>query len=500
MTAFCDTALADRAVEAAHAAREVWADTPPPDRAAILEKAADILHARRCEIAAWMIYEVGKTWREAQGDYMETVDYLRFYAREMRRLHASPRRRDYPGEVNRYIYTPRGVVLVLPPFCFPTALLTGMTAAALVTGNTVIVKPASEGSVCAAKMIEILIEAGLPPGVLNFVPGHGSEVGEYLVQHPGVDMIAFTGSREVGCRIVELCRKLHPDRIALKHVIAEMGGKNALIIDDDADLDEAVQATIVSAFGYAGQKCTAASRAIVLDSVHDAYLEKLIEATAAIKPAPAHLPGTTVGPLVNKVALDRAMRFIEIGRREAKCVLGGRPNDDPDRGYFLAPTIFADVPSDARSAREECMAPILCVLRAESFARAVEIANATPYALAGGVYSRSPANIELAKHRLQVGMLYVNRRITVSRVDRQPFGGFNMSGLGTKTGGPDYLPLFTIPRTISENTIRHGFASGGDDGPSTTTPTCDHPQAIHHSSKEPRISSKEPPISKLHIS
>jgi RHH-type proline utilization regulon transcriptional repressor/proline dehydrogenase/delta 1-pyrroline-5-carboxylate dehydrogenase len=457
-TAICDYATADRAVRAAQAAQALWAQTSADERAAVLDRAADILQDRRFEIAAWMIHEVGKTWREAQGDYMETVDYLRFYAREMRRLDARPRRRDYPGEMNRYVYSPRGVVLVLSPFCFPTALLTGMTAAALVTGNTVIVKPASEGSVCAAQIVNVLIEAGLPAGVLNFVPGRGDVIGAYLTAHPGVDMIAFTGSREVGCAVVEAGRRLHPDRAGFKHVLAEMGGKNAIIIDDDADLDEAVQATIISAFGYAGQKCTAASRAVVLDSVHDAYLDKLIEAAAAIKPAAACLPSTTVGPLISKAALDRAMRFVQIGRREGRCLLGGQPNENPSGGFFLSPTIFADVAADAHVAREESMAPILTVLRAESFARAIEIANATPYALAGGVYSRCPGNIEMAKHRLNVGMLYVNRRITLSRVDRQPFGGFNMSGLGTKTGGPDYLQQFTIPRTISENTTRHGFS------------------------------------------
>ena len=484
-TAICDQALADQAVRAAQGAGEGWANTPPPDRAAVLDRAADILQGRRFEIAAWMIHEVGKTWREAQGDYMETVDYLRFYAREMRRLDARPRRRDYPGEMNRYVYSPRGVVLVLSPFCFPTALLSGMTAAALVTGNTVIVKPASEGSVCAAQIVNILIEAGLPAGVLNFVPGRGEAIGAYLTGHTGVDMIAFTGSREVGCRVVEEGRRLHPDRVAFKHVLAEMGGKNAIIIDDDADLDEAVQATIVSAFGYAGQKCTAAARAVVLDSAHDAFLDKLIEATAAIKPAAACLPSTTVGPLISKAALDRAMRFVQIGRREGRCLQGGRPSEDPSGGYFLMPTIFADVPADAHIATEECMAPILTVLRAESFARAIEIANATPYALAGGVYSRSPGNIDMAKRRLDVGMLYINRRITLSRVDRQPFGGFNMSGLGNKTGGPDYLQQFTIPRTISENTTRQGFTPAtSQDRPNAAPNVADHPKAIPHTSKQ----------------
>lgn len=484
-TAVCDPAVADRAVLAARAALVQWTDTPAPKRADVLDKAADILRKRRFEIAAWMIYEVGKTWREAQGDYMETVDYLRFYAREMRRLDARPRRRDYPGEMNRYVYSPRGVVLVLSQFCFPTALLTGMTAAALVTGNTVIVKPARTASVCAAQVCQILVEAGLPAGVLNFVPGIGAEVGDHLVRHPGVDMIAFTGSRPVGCRIVEQARRLDPGGDAFKHVIAEMGGNNAIIIDDDADMEEAVQATIASAFGYSGQKCTACSRVIVLDGIHDAFLEKLVEAAGAMVPAPADLPGTTVGPLIDEAAVERARRFVEIGKEEARCVLEGEPVETSDGGFFFSPVIFADVPPDAEIAQEENMAPILSVIRAASFEQAVEMANATPYALVGGVYSRSPSHIDLAKRRLQAGVLYINRKITVSRVDRQPFGGFKMSGLGTKAGGPDYLQQYMVARTISENTVRHGFSPSNSPERRNAAPdVADHPKAIPHTSKQ----------------
>jgi len=477
-SAVCDAAVADRAVAAARGAAEAWAATPANDRAAILDRAADILHSRRFEAAAWMVYEVGKTWPEAQGDLMETVDYLRFYTHEARRLYGRVRRRDYPAETNRYTYRPRGVVVTIGPFCFPMALLTGMTAAALVTGNTVIAKPAPAASVCAAKIVDILIEAGLPPGVLNFVPGHGDAVGEVLVKHPGVDMVAFTGSCDVGCRIIENARHIkeppalaggHPlaGRTSFKHVIADMGGNNAIIIDDDADLDEAVQNTIASAFGYSGQKCTACSRAIVLADIYDDYLSKLVEASAGIKPAAADLPGTTVGPLIDAKAVDRAWRYVENGKKEAKCVLGGdQPKVNADQaasgGYYFTPVIFADVPPDAAIAQEEIMAPILTVIRAGDFADAIDIANGTRYALTGGVYSRSPTHIEMTKRRLQVGNLYINRRITASRVDRQPFGGFKMSGLGTKTGGPDYLQQYTIPQTVSENTMRHGFAPAAD--------------------------------------
>ncbi|MFQ5410819.1 MAG: proline dehydrogenase family protein, partial [Phycisphaerae bacterium] len=313
-TAMGEETTADAAVAAARSALASWSATPPDARADILDTAADHLRDRRFEIAAWMVYEVGKTWREAQGDYMETADYLRFYAREMRRLSRRSRHRDWPGEMNEYAYAPRGVVLAIGPFCFPTALLTGTVAAALVTGNTVIAKPASAASVCGAKMCEILNEAGLPPGVLNFVPGRGMEVGDHLARHPGVDMIAFTGSREVGCRIVEQTRRPTPGRHAFKHVVAEMGGKNAIIVDDDADLDEAVMATLVSAFGYSGQKCTACSRCIVLTDIYDAFVERLSEATRAIQPAAADLPGTSIGPLIDAEAVDRARKFIELGR------------------------------------------------------------------------------------------------------------------------------------------------------------------------------------------
>jgi len=473
-TPICDTSLADRAVSAALRAFPDWSATTVEDRAAILDRAADILCGRRFEIAAWMILEVGKTWREAQSDFMETADYLRFYAREMRRLAARPRRRDFPGETNEYTYTPRSVVFVTGPFCFPTALFAGMVAAALVTGNTVIAKPASSASVCGAKMCDILIEAGLPPGALSFVPGEGNVVGRHLVEHAGVDMIAFTGSRDVGCGIIEDARRLHPDRDSFKHVIAEMGGNNAIIVDDDADLDEAVQATMASAFGYSGQKCTACSRVIVVGDAYDDYLEKLAGAAAAVRPASAELPGTTVGPLIGEAAVERARQFVEIGKREARCLLAASADEGSGPGHFFAPVVFADVAPDAHIAREECVAPVLAVLHAESFERAIEIANATRYGLTGGVHSRSPRNIDLAKRRLEVGVLYINRKITLSRVDRQPFGGFKMSGLGDKIGGPDYLQQFMLPRTISENTMRHGFSAdrnrqparcGADDGP-----------------------------------
>lgn len=470
-TTVSDRAIADKAVSAARKAFAGWSATCPHDRAAVLDRAADLLDAKRFEICAWMIHEVGKTWREAHGDFMETADYLRFYAREMRRLADRPRKRDYPGETNEYSYMPRGVAVVIGPFCFPTSLLTGMVAAALVTGNTVVVKPASDGSVCAAKICGILNEAGLPAGVLNFVPGAGDVIGEYLAGHSGVDLVALTGSTETGRAIVNRAREARTDRRGFKHVVAELGGKNAIIVDDDADLDEAVQATMASAFGYSGQKCTACSRVVVLKDAYDAFVEKLVSAASAVKPGAADSPATSVGPLINAEAVAAARAFVERGLAEAKCVLPPKWPKDLKDGFFMSPAIFADVPRGAHIAQTECMAPVLCVLKAESVEDAVEIANGTAYALCAGVYSRSPLTIEYAKHHLQAGMLYVNRKITLSRVDRQPFGGYRNSGLGARTGGPDYLQQYMIARTVSENTMRHGFSPAND--------TSRQPEATH---------------------
>lgn len=456
--ALCDTHLVDRAVEAAAAACKEWSAIPLEQRADVLERAADLLHDEMFEQAAWLVYEVGKTRQEAVADIMEAIDYLRFYAFEARRLGAKSRRRDYPGETNEYLYGPRGVVAVISPFCFPMALLTGMAAAAVAMGNGVIVKPASTASVCGAKIVDLMNRAGLPSGVLNFVPGRGSDVGEALAKHAGVDMVAFTGSSRVGRKIIDFGRQLPHGARGYKHVLAEMGAKNAIIIDDDADVDQAVQATIASAFHYSGQKCTACSRVVVLEGIYNDYIAKLVEAARGIKPAAAELPGTTVGPLIDAAALKHAKEAVDAGKREAKCLLGGDVAEPGKGGYFMTPVIFGDVKPSSKLAQEEILAPVLAVIRAKDFDAAIEIANGTPYALAGGVFSRSPVNIEKAKHRLEVGCLYVNRKITVSRVDRQPFGGVRMSGLGTKTGGPDYLQQYAIPRTISENTMRHGFS------------------------------------------
>lgn len=477
-----DPALADKAVAAAGRTFEQWAAIPAVDRAAIVSRAADLLHARRFEAAAWVVLEVGKNWREAIGDVVEAIDYLRYYAYEMNRLTRRVRLRNLAGEANTYAYRPRGVAAVISPVSFPFALMTGMTAAALVSGNTVVVKPATQASVCANWLVRLLHEAGVPAGAVNFLPGRGEAVGDYLVRHPDVDLIAFTGSSAVGTRIVETAAQHRARHAFFKRVIADMGGKNSVIVDDDADIDEAVQATIASAFGFSGQKCTSCSRVIATAGVHDEFLAKLVEAAEGIQPAAADLPGTSFGPMIDAASLERARNWVEIGKKEARCVLEGRPAarsgaNRPEGGYYFWPVIFADASPNARISQEEMLAPILTILKARGFEHAVEIANGTPYALTAGVFSRSPAHIELARRALHVGTLYLNRKTTVSRVDRQPFGGFGKSGLGIKTGGPDYLLQFMLPQTICENTMRHGFAPPGQERAS--------PRATSHAEAQP---------------
>jgi RHH-type proline utilization regulon transcriptional repressor/proline dehydrogenase/delta 1-pyrroline-5-carboxylate dehydrogenase len=455
--ASASTAEAERAIQAAAAAFPAWSETPASERVAILQRAAGLMRERRDELAAIQVFEVGKNWREADADVTESIDYLEYYASEMLRL-AEPRRlMPLPGEVNEYFYQARGVGAVIPPWNFALAIPTGMTSAALVTGNTVVLKPASQSPVIAAHLVAILNEAGLPPGVLNFLPGPGGEIGDYLVRHAKVHFIAFTGSRAIGCRINRFAAEVQEGQTHLKRVLAEMGGKNAIIVDSDADLDEAVQGVVASAFGYQGQKCSACSRVIVLEPVYAPFLDRLVEAARSLRVGPSDDPTNFMGPVIDERARDKIREYIEIGRGEARLVLetdvshlGG--------GYFVGPTIFADVPPTARIAQEEIFGPVLAVMRARTLDEALEIALGTDYALTGGFYSRSPANIETVRRRFKVGNLYINRKSTGAIVGRQPFGGFKMSGIGSKAGGPDYLLQFLEPRTVTENTMRHGFA------------------------------------------
>jgi RHH-type proline utilization regulon transcriptional repressor/proline dehydrogenase/delta 1-pyrroline-5-carboxylate dehydrogenase len=452
---------ARQAIAAARSAFPAWRDTEPRKRAEYLFRAAEVLRRRRFELAAWEVYECGKQWREADADVAETIDYCDYYGREMIRL-AQPLHRDVPGEENLYFYEPRGVTVVIAPWNFPLAILCGMTTAALVTGNTVVMKPAEQSSVIGAKLMEVFQEIGLPPGVADYLPGVGEEIGPTLMDHPDVAMIAFTGSKGVGLLINRQAAETPPGQDHVKRVLAEMGGKNAVIVDEDADLDEAVHGVTASAFGYQGQKCSACSRVIVLDPLHDAFLSRLVEATRSLKIAPAEDPGCTVGPLIDEEARRRVLDSIETGKREARLEYAGDVGSLAQEGYYVGPHIFSQVSPNAKIAQEEIFGPVLAVMRARDLSNALEIANGTPYALTGGLYSRSPENIARVRREFRVGNLYINRKITGALVDRQPFGGLKLSGIGSKAGGPDYLLQFVLPRVITENTMRRGFAPAAD--------------------------------------
>ncbi len=445
---------AENAIRAAKAAFPAWRRTPVPVRAGVLRKAAEIMAQRRHELVAWMVLEAGKTLRQADPEVSEAIDFCRYYANEMERL-AAGYNYDIPGETNRYHYQPRGISVIISPWNFPLAIPVGMTVASLVAGNCTLLKPAAVTSVIAAKITEILVEAGVPAGVFQFVPGKGSTVGNYMVKHPEVHTIAFTGSQEVGCQIYAEAAILAPGQKHLKRVIAEMGGKNAVIVDESADLDQAVAGVVASAFGYSGQKCSACSRAIVLEPVYDAFVHRLVEATRSLNIGPGEVPSTQVGPVIDANAQARIREYIEQGKREATLAL---EMPSPDNGYFVGPVIFSDVKPDAVIAQEEIFGPVLAVMRAKDFSEALELANGTNYALTGGLYSRTPSHIDRAKAEFEVGNLYINRGITGAIVSRQPFGGFKLSGVGSKAGGPDYLLQFLEPRNITENIQRQGFA------------------------------------------
>lgn len=445
---------AETAMQAAKTAFPAWQKTPVTERAAILRKAAQLMEDKRHELNAWICLEVGKVLPQADAEVSEAIDFCRYYADEMERLDRGYNY-DIAGETNRYFYQPRGIAVVISPWNFPFAIATGMTVAALVTGNCTLLKPAETSSVIAAKIIEILVQAGIPQGVIQFVPGKGSQVGAYMVEHPDTHVIAFTGSREVGCRIYAEAAKLQPKQKHLKRVIAEMGGKNAIIVDESADLDQAVAGVVLSAFGYTGQKCSACSRVIVLEPIYNAFLERLVEATKSLNVGVADAPSTQVGPVIDATARDRILEYIAKGQEECQLAL---TMSAPDSGYFIPPTIFSEVSPDATIAQEEIFGPVLAVIKASNFDEALTIANSTDYALTGGLYSRTPDHIERADREFEVGNLYINRTITGAIVSRQPFGGFKLSGVGSKAGGPDYLLQFLEPRVVTENIQRQGFA------------------------------------------
>jgi len=454
---------ADAAVAAARAAWPAWAARPAPERAAILERAAGIIEARRFELAALEVFEAAKPWIEADADISEAVDFCRFYASEMRALDRPRPTQAVPGERDLQVWAPRGVGVAIAPWNFPLAILCGMTAAPLVAGNAVIMKPAEQTTVTAAALMGILTEAGVPPGAVNFVPGMGEDVGARLVAHPGIDFIAFTGSRSVGCRIWETAGRTQPGQANLKKVVCEMGGKNALIVDNDADLDEAIPAALYSAFGYSGQKCSALSRLVVLDGVHDRFVERFVAACASIPVGDPAEPGTLVGPVIDAEARDKILAMIEQGKREARVAFQAQlPPGAASGATYVAPTVFVDVPPTAAIAREEVFGPVVAILRARDLDDAFAIAMGVDYALTGGLFSRSPSALERARREYRVGNLYLNRGITGAIVERHPFGGFRMSGGGTKAGGKGYLENFLFPRAIAENVMRRGFTPPED--------------------------------------
>ncbi|MEM7580474.1 MAG: L-glutamate gamma-semialdehyde dehydrogenase [Mastigocoleus sp.] len=445
---------AKSAMEAAKTAFKEWKKTPATERADILRKAADIMEQHRPQICACIVLEVGKPLKEADAEVSEAIDFCRYYASEMERLETGYNY-DVPGENNRYIYQPRGIAIVISPWNFPFAIATGMTVAALVTGNCTLLKPAEPASIIAAKLTEILVDAGIPKGVYQYVPGKGSVVGSYLVNHIETHVIAFTGSQEVGCRIYAEAANLQPGQKHMKRVIAEMGGKNGVIVDESADLDQAVAGVVQSAFGYSGQKCSACSRVIVVESVYDTFVERFVETAKSLNIGEAELPSTQVGPVVDEKAYKRILEYVEKGKTEGKVAL---ETPVSNTGYFVSPTIFTEIAPDAVIAQEEIFGPVVAVIKVKNFQEALEVANGTNYALTGGLYSRTLSHIEQAQEEFEVGNLYINRNITGAIVSRQPFGGFKLSGVGSKAGGPDYLLQFLEPRTITENIQRQGFA------------------------------------------
>lgn len=448
-------ALVERGVASAVRAQGDWARRPPGERAGFLFRAAGIARGRRAELAAWQVFEVGKSWEEADADVVEAIDHLEYYGREMIRLGSPVRLGDLPGEDNRYFYRPKGVGVVIAPWNFPFAISMGMVSAALVTGNAVLYKPSSLSPVIGWLVFSILREAGVPEGVLQFVPGRGGEAGDALVGHRDAAFVLFTGSRTVGLSIVEKAGRTVPGQRGVKKVVAEMGGKNAVIVDADADLDLAVAGVLRSAFGYQGQKCSACSRAIVHNSCYERFLSRLVEAVRGIPVGPPEDPANFLGPVIDASAKERIEAYIEIGRREGTVAV---EVPVPDRGYYVSPAVLTDLPPGSRVLREEIFGPVLCVVRARDFDEALAVANDSEYALTGGVFSRSPANIARAREEFEVGNLYVNRGITGAIVGRQPFGGFRMSGVGSKAGGFDYLLQFLEPRVMTENTMRRGFS------------------------------------------
>jgi 1-pyrroline-5-carboxylate dehydrogenase len=439
--------LANRVVEESFAAFPKWSATPDKERVRMAVEAARLIRERKFEFDAWLVYEAGKTWPEADADVSEAIDFCEYYAREMDRLSGPQPVVQLPGEHDEMIYIPLGVGVVIPPWNFPLAILVGMTIASLVTGNVAIVKPSSETPTIAAKFAEVLLEAGFPAYSFTLLTGSGAAVGDVLVQHPKTRYVSFTGSRDVGLHINELAARPQPGQVWIKRVIAEMGGKDAIIVDADSDLDTAVDGVLVSAFGYQGQKCSACSRAIVDAKVYDRFLEKLAPKAKAIKVGSSDDPGNYMGPVISAGARKTILEYIEVGKKEGRLVAGDSPV--PGNGYYIAPTIIADIEAKDRIFQEEIFGPVLAVAKADNFEHALELANDSQYGLTGAVFSNNPEHLREAKRRFHVGNLYLNRKCTGAMVGAHPFGGFNMSGTDSKAGGPDYLLLFLQAKSVA---------------------------------------------------
>jgi 1-pyrroline-5-carboxylate dehydrogenase len=440
---------AERAIQAALEAFTGWQYVAVEERAALLLQTAELIRKRKFEFCAWLTYEVGKNWVEADADVAETIDFLEFYAREALRLAGATTPIQMPGERNQLLYVPMGVCAVIPPWNFPFAIMAGMTAAAIVTGNTVILKPSSDSPTIAARFLDVLEEAGMPPGVVNFCPGSGATFGNAIVEHPKTRLIAFTGSKTVGLDIHARAAQTVPGQIWIKRTILEMGGKDSIIVSTDCDLDAAVEGVVAAAFGFSGQKCSACSRAIVEDAVYDVFLERVRERVQTLRVGdPAG--NANMGPVVNRSAMDTILSYIEIGKSEGRLLTGGHAVATAEGGYYVEPTVIADVAPTARISQEEIFGPVLAVIRASDFDHALEIANNTEYGLTGALYSSSREKLEHARLAFHVGNLYLNRKCTGAMVGGHPFGGFNMSGTDSKAGGPDYLLLFTQAKSVAE--------------------------------------------------
>jgi RHH-type transcriptional regulator, proline utilization regulon repressor / proline dehydrogenase / delta 1-pyrroline-5-carboxylate dehydrogenase len=452
-----DGTLVDRAVAGAAEAFTRWRATPIAERVGTLARAADEIRRRRDELAAAIVLEVGKGWRDADAEVCEAVDYLDYYARQIEGIGGSRTTGSLPGEQNELRYEPLGVVAVIAPWNFPLAIALGMVSAALAAGNTVVLKPAEQAPVIGAELHGILSRAGIPNEAFALLQGAG-EAGAALVKHGSVRAVAFTGSRAVGLEILRAVAAGPAGDGSLKRAVCEMGGKNAIIVDDDADQDEAVAAILESAFGYQGQKCSAASRLIVVGDADRSLVGRVVEAARTLRVGPPEDPRNAIGPLIDAEARTRVLAAIRRSAQEGQLLLGPDGRALPDRGYFVPPVIVSGLDPFHPLAQEEIFGPLLCVLSADSFEEAITIANATPYGLTGGVFSRSPAHLEYARRELRVGNLYLNRGTTGAIVGRQPFGGLKSSGAGWKADGPDYVKQFLESRTIAENTLRHGFA------------------------------------------